>query len=167
MVLACTIALFASACGAPCQNVISAQRLLRDGRTANSDGRPHAQLRLPHNRLNLLLASALSRSEIAAELEIVKSLPLPALRAVAKRIEIKSAPSGSLGFDIDVALKLGDTELLALTTNIEARTELVHTGSRSTLVIGFDADSLRSVQPRYPDGAVDAIAAILGPAIKL
>ena len=155
-----------AACGAPCQNIISAQRQIHDAKTGVPDGRPHAQLRLPHNRLNVLLQSAIEADAIFVEVGLPDGLPLPKLLAEAHRIEVRAAEDGTLGFYTEVLLYFGETRLLALSATVDSRTETVFKDGQATLQIGFDGDSLRSVKPVYPTGAVDTVAAVIGPIIK-
>ena len=160
------LAATSAGCGAHCENVISAQRKIRDQKTVPADGRPHAQLRLPHNRINVLLAAALARNEISAELPLAFRIALPAAKVEATRVEVVSAPDGALGFVVDVRMTIAGKELLGLSATVEAKAETNTRDGKSTLEIGFDADSLRSVKPDYPKGTLKSLASALAPIIS-
>ena len=152
-------------CGGKCENVISAQRLIRDQHRKASDGLPHAQLRLPHHRLNLLFHEALKAQPISVSVPL-GSIPVPPVSVSAKRIEVTEAGRGRIGFDIELEIEIATISLAKFGATIDAKVRTVSSKDGTALEIGFDGDSLRQFRPNIPNAVVSSAGTALSSAVK-
>lgn len=164
-VCACGIAaaVVAAGCRVKCRTLPDAQAAVRARALPPASGdRPHAQLRLPHHRVNALLADVVADDPPAVTMpNPLRLIPLGELRVVARRVELGAAGPDRIGFTVVLALEHDRRVLTTMELDIEGRPELVRGDSGAAIEIAFDGDSVRAVRPRLGADAIAKLAVVL------
>ncbi len=118
---------------------------------------PHMRVVIPYSLLDRLIARRLSKLEPFALAPPVVGLIVPALRrlrVVAKKLSLRPAAEGQVGFAVELVLRGGEQDWLKLRVKARIRPEVVD----GAIVIGLRADDLRRVEPELGPAPRKAIA---------
>jgi len=149
--MTCTAALLASACGPPCQSIVAKRASLK--RPKPDTTRPHAQLIVPFDKLNVLLTRGLQPVP-SLKLNPAVSLlgMLTGITLEARSIRVVPARKGYVGIQVHLAFAGDASPVTSMTVDIEVKPTIVRDKHRVQLALGFGADTLRQVRPRFAKG---------------
>lgn len=163
LVALAVIAIAVTGCGSRCAE-IAARRSTLVERPLTVAG-PHAQLRIPLARVNAVLAALVHDTPFTMSIPPPKigpfTLPLRALTATTRDIELLPSPAERLRFVIRLSIDDGQRTFTTLAILAESKPELVHTATATELVIGFGSKNLIAASPEVSEDAgqtlVDAV----------
>ncbi len=141
-----------------CEELASDRRAFFARRTMPSL-EPHATVYVP-----FAVADRLIARRLGALRPVGSPVTLPgrigrflgAFRLVPRRLTMRPAPSDRLGLRLELDLVAGETSLLALSMDLDARPRL--DPARRTLRVALRPDDVREVRPRLPPGAAARLA---------
>lgn len=154
------VAVAVAACAPPCKQ-IKARRLALHNIKADTK-RPHAQVIIPFARLNGLLAQALRplpSLELNPQLALVSAMV--GITVETRSVRVIAARPGYVGVRVGLGFAGEASPLTSITVDVEVKPAIVRRGRRVQLAIGFGADTLRDVKPRFDPKLVSRLAAYL------
>ncbi len=107
---------------------------------------PHMRVVIPFALVDRLVAARVSKLAPFALTPPIVGLLLPALgklRVAAKKLSLRRAADGQVGFEVELALRSGEEHWLTLHVNARIRPKIVD----GAIVVGLRADDLRRVEP--------------------
>jgi hypothetical protein len=171
-VVVVALVLATAGCGSRCAEIAARKHALLE-RAAGAAG-PHAQVRISFARANQLIAALVHDHPIRVPIELPSlgpfALPVRALTALARDVELRPAPPDRVRFAVRVEIRDVEQPVTTLAIEVEVTPELVRAGDASELVAGFGPESLRSVKPELGEATghalVDTVARWLPPSIR-
>lgn len=139
-------------CGERCAAIAS--RRDRIARRSIAAG-PHAEVWLPFERVNEVLAELVRDEPVQAPLEVpaLGMLGVKSLVATATSVRLVAAREDRLRFAMIVAIAEGERAITGMAVTVEIEPVL----RAGELLAGFGPDSLRSVRPQLDPGAEGAL----------
>lgn len=154
------LAVAVTACAPPCKQIKARKRALNKLKADTK--RPHAQVVVPFAELNRLLQQALTplpSLELKPELALLSSLV--GITVETRSVTVIPARDGHVGLRVSLGFAGERAPVTAMTIDAEVKPTIVRQGKRVSLAIGFGADTLRQLRPRFAPNISRLVAAYL------
>jgi hypothetical protein len=143
------VTILAAGCGAHCADIAARRSAVVTRRDVATD--PHLQIRIPLARANELLAGLVAAEPFSAELPTPKigpfTLPIRALTAVTRSIELLPAPADRLRFEVRFGIEDSERTITTLAITAEIAPVIQRTDHGIELVVRVAAENLLGLTP--------------------